>query len=122
MLKSLLDQTTEKSGIRRADVYASHAASPPKRTLAQPEEIANLNAFLVSDAGSAITMEDFRVNAGKNWHGPANVCLRPQVLPHPQHKTTRMGLRLFNRPGRQHIKRRIQMVIKQWRDTRGNIL
>lgn len=42
-------------------------ASNPQGALVQPEEIAELITFLVSDAGRAITMADILVNAATNW-------------------------------------------------------
>lgn len=67
MLKSFVDQETAESGKPRAEIQAKYEASNPQGALVQPEEIANLIAFLASDAGRAITMEDIQVNAASNW-------------------------------------------------------
>ncbi len=67
MLKAFIDADIEASGKTRDEVRADYAASNPQRQLVQPEEIAELAAFLVSDAGRAITMEDVQVNAGSLW-------------------------------------------------------
>lgn len=67
MLKQFVDQEIAETGASRADVQAKYEASNPQGALVQPEEIAGLVAFLVSDAGRAITMEDIQVNAGSLW-------------------------------------------------------
>lgn len=67
MLKQFIDQDMKDSGKSLAEVRASYEASNPQGALVQPEEIANLVAFLVTDAGRAITMEDIQVNAGSLW-------------------------------------------------------
>lgn len=67
MLKHFIDQEVAETGAPRAEVRAKYAASNPQGALVQPEEIAALAAFLVSDAGRAITMEDIQVNAGSLW-------------------------------------------------------
>jgi len=67
MLKSFVDQETAESGLPRAEVQAKYEASNPQGALVQPFEIAELVAFLVSDAARAITMEDIKVNAATNW-------------------------------------------------------
>lgn len=67
MLKSFIDQETAETGLPRAEIRAKYEASNPQNALVQPSEIANLVAFLVSDAGRAITMEDIKVNAATNW-------------------------------------------------------
>ncbi|MEP5152252.1 SDR family oxidoreductase [Planktotalea sp.] len=67
MLKQFVDQEIEETGATRSEVQAKYEASNPQGALVQPEEIANLVAFLVSDAGRAITMEDIQVNAGSLW-------------------------------------------------------
>ncbi len=67
MLKSFIDADIETTGKSRDEVRADYAASNPQHQLVQPEEIAELAAFLVSDAGRAITMEDVQVNAGSLW-------------------------------------------------------
>ena len=67
MLRSFIDADIAASGKSREEVRADYAASNPQHQLVQPEEIADLAAFLVSDAGRAITMEDVQVNAGSLW-------------------------------------------------------
>ena len=66
MLKQFIDDESAQSA-PRAEVVAKYEASNPQNKLVQPEEIADLVAFLVSDAGRAMTMEDFQVNAGSLW-------------------------------------------------------
>lgn len=67
MLKQFVDQEIAETGATRANVQAKYEASNPQGALVQPSEIAELVAFLVSDAGRAITMEDIQVNAGSLW-------------------------------------------------------
>jgi NAD(P)-dependent dehydrogenase (short-subunit alcohol dehydrogenase family) len=67
MLKQFVDQEIADTGASRADVQAKYEASNPQGALVQPNEIADLVAFLVIDAGRAITMEDIQVNAGSLW-------------------------------------------------------
>lgn len=66
MLKTFINNEVS-AGAPRADVVAKYEASNPQGKLVQPEEIAELVAFLVSDAGRALTMEDYQVNAGSLW-------------------------------------------------------
>lgn len=67
MLKQFVDQEIADTGASRAEVQAKYEASNPQGALVQPSEIADLVAFLVSDAGRAITMEDIQVNASSMW-------------------------------------------------------
>lgn len=67
MLKSFVDAETAQTGLPRAEIQAKYEASNPQGALVQPSEIADLVAFLASDAGRAITMEDIKVNAATNW-------------------------------------------------------
>ncbi len=67
MLKNFVDHEIAETGLPRAEVQAKYEASNPQGALVQPEEIAELVGFLVSDAGRAITMEDIQVNAGSLW-------------------------------------------------------
>ncbi len=67
MLKAFIDADIAATGKSHDEVRAGYAASNPQRALVQPEEIAELAGFLVSDAGRAITMEDVQVNAGSLW-------------------------------------------------------
>ncbi|MGR3592135.1 MAG: SDR family NAD(P)-dependent oxidoreductase [Limimaricola soesokkakensis] len=67
MLKQFIDADIAASGKSREEIRANYAASNPQHQLVQPGEIAELAAFLVSDAGRAITMEDVQVNAGSLW-------------------------------------------------------
>ncbi|MFV0301497.1 MAG: SDR family NAD(P)-dependent oxidoreductase [Paracoccus sp. (in: a-proteobacteria)] len=66
MLKTFIDDEVA-AGAPRAEVVAKYEASNPQGKLVQPEEIAELVAFLVSDAGRALTREDYQVNAGSLW-------------------------------------------------------
>jgi len=67
MLKQFIDADITSTGKSREEVRAEYEASNPQHKLVQPDEIAELAAFLVSDAARAITMEDFQVNAGSLW-------------------------------------------------------
>lgn len=67
MLKQFINQEIAETGAPRAEIVAKYEASNPQGKLVQPEEVANLAAFLASDAGRAMTMEDFQVNAGSLW-------------------------------------------------------
>lgn len=67
MLKQFIDADIAATGRSLEEVRAEYAASNPQHQLVQPDEIAELAAFLVSDAARAITMEDFQVNAGSLW-------------------------------------------------------
>lgn len=66
MLKAYIDAEVA-TGAPRAEVVAKYEASNPQGKLVQPEEIAELVAFLASDAGRALTMADHQVNAGSLW-------------------------------------------------------
>lgn len=55
------------AGAPRAEVMARYQASNPQGRLVQPGEVAELVAYLVSDAARPVTMEDFQVNAGSLW-------------------------------------------------------
>lgn len=67
MLKQFIEADMKSTGTSREEVRASYAASNPQQELVQPQEIAELAAFLVSDAARAITMTDYQVNAGSFW-------------------------------------------------------
>ncbi|MEL6597178.1 MAG: SDR family oxidoreductase [Pseudomonadota bacterium] len=67
MLKQFIDADIAATGKPLQQVRAEYAASNPQKQLVQPEEIAELAAFLVSDAARALTMEDYQVNAGSLW-------------------------------------------------------
>lgn len=67
MLTQFIDADIASTGKSREEVRTEYAASNPQHQLVQPDEIAELAAFLVSDAARAITMEDFQVNAGSLW-------------------------------------------------------
>lgn len=66
MLRKFIDDEVAQ-GAPRAEVVAKYEASNPQGKLVQPDEIAELVAFLTSDAARAITMEDVQVNAGSLW-------------------------------------------------------
>ena len=67
MLRQFIDSDIETTGKSLKEVREDYAKSNPQNQLVQPEEIADLAAFLVSDAGRAMTMEDIQVNAGSLW-------------------------------------------------------
>jgi NAD(P)-dependent dehydrogenase (short-subunit alcohol dehydrogenase family) len=67
MLRRFIDADVESTGKSLEEVRADYAASNPQRALVQPDEIADLAAFLVSDAARALTMEDIQVNAASLW-------------------------------------------------------
>lgn len=67
MLQQFIEQDIARTGLPRAEVRATYEASNPQGLLVQPDEIAGLAAFLVSDAARAITMADYQVNAGSLW-------------------------------------------------------
>ncbi|WOI57467.1 SDR family oxidoreductase [Palleronia sp. LCG004] len=67
MLLQFIEADIEATGKPREQVRTEYAASNPQKQLVQPEEIAEIAAFLVSDAARAITMTDYQVNAGSPW-------------------------------------------------------
>ena len=67
MLTRFIEADMAAGGKPREEVRAEYAASNPQRQLVQPEEVAELAAFLVSDAARALTMADYPVNAGSPW-------------------------------------------------------
>lgn len=67
MLARFIDADVEASGRPREEVRAEYAASNPQGRLVQPEEIAELAAFLAGDSARAITMSDHQVSAGSPW-------------------------------------------------------
>lgn len=67
MLRRFIDADIETTGQSLAEVRADYARSNPQNQLVQPSEVAELAAFLVSDAARAVTMEDFQINAGALW-------------------------------------------------------
>lgn len=67
MLRRFIDADMDSTGQSLEDVRAEYAKSNPQNQLVQPSEVAELAAFLVSDAARALTMEDFQVNAGSLW-------------------------------------------------------
>lgn len=67
MLRRFIDADMEATGQSLEEVRAEYAKSNPQDQLVQPSEIAELAAFLVSDAARALTMEDYQVNAGSLW-------------------------------------------------------
>jgi 3-hydroxybutyrate dehydrogenase len=67
MLRRFIDADMAANGQTLDEVRAEYAKSNPQNQLVQPTEIAELAAFLVSDAARALTMEDFQVNAGSLW-------------------------------------------------------
>ncbi|GAA6182308.1 SDR family oxidoreductase [Shimia sp. NS0008-38b] len=67
MLTQFIEADMATTGQSREQVRADYAKSNPQNQLVQPEEVAELAAFLVSDAARALTMEDYQVNAGSLW-------------------------------------------------------
>lgn len=67
MLRKFIDADIASTGQTREQVRAEYAKSNPQNQLVQPEEVAELAAYLASDAARALTMSDFEVNAGSPW-------------------------------------------------------
>lgn len=67
MLRRFIDADIASTGQSLEDVRAEFAKSNPQNQLVQPSEVAELAAFLVSDAARALTMEDYQINAGSLW-------------------------------------------------------
>ena len=67
MLKRFIDADMKSTGQTLEQVRAEYAKSNPQNQLVQPSEVAELAAFLASDAARALTMEDIQVNAGSLW-------------------------------------------------------
>lgn len=66
MLKKFIDDEVAQ-GAPRSEVVARYEASNPQGKLVQPDEVAELVAYLASDAARAVTMADYQVNAGSLW-------------------------------------------------------
>lgn len=66
MLKKFIDAEVA-AGAPLAEVRARYEASNPQGRLVQPDEVAGLVSYLVSDAARAVTMADYQVNAGSLW-------------------------------------------------------
>lgn len=67
MLRKFIDADMASTGQSLEEVRAEYAKSNPQGQLVQPTEVAELAAFLVSDAARALTMEDYQINAGSLW-------------------------------------------------------
>ncbi|OAN73971.1 3-oxoacyl-ACP reductase [Jannaschia sp. EhC01] len=67
MLRRFIDADMEATGQSLEEVRAEYAKSNPQNQLVQPSEVAELAAFLASDAARALTMEDYQINAGSLW-------------------------------------------------------
>lgn len=67
MLRKFIDADMKATGQTLEQVRADYAKSNPQNQLVQPTEIAELAAFLASDAARALTMGDYQVNAGSLW-------------------------------------------------------
>jgi NAD(P)-dependent dehydrogenase (short-subunit alcohol dehydrogenase family) len=52
----------------RADVVRKAAAAIPLGRVAEPEDVANLVAFLASEEASFITGQAYNVNGGRLFH------------------------------------------------------
>lgn len=66
MLKQFIDAEVAQ-GVPMAEVRANYESSNPQGKLVQPDEVAGLVSYLVSDAARALTMADYQVNAGTVW-------------------------------------------------------
>jgi NAD(P)-dependent dehydrogenase (short-subunit alcohol dehydrogenase family) len=67
MLRRFIDADMKATGQTLEQVRAEYAKSNPQNQLVQPTEVAELAAFLASDAARALTMADYQVNAGSLW-------------------------------------------------------
>ena len=67
MLRASARTRAERSGRSDEVVIQDMARSDPQGRLVQPEEIAALVAYCISDAAAGLTMEDIQVNAGAWW-------------------------------------------------------
>lgn len=67
MLRRFIDADMQATGQTLEQVRAEYAKSNPQGQLVQPSEVAELAAFLASDAARALTMADYQVNAGSLW-------------------------------------------------------
>jgi len=67
MLRRFIDADMKNTGQTLEQVRAEYAKSNPQNQLVQPTEVAELAAFLASDAARALTMEDYQINAGSLW-------------------------------------------------------
>lgn len=67
MLRRFIDADMKATGQTLEQVRAEYAKSNPQGQLVQPSEVAELAAFLASDAARALTMADYQVNAGSLW-------------------------------------------------------
>lgn len=67
MLRKFIDADMKATGQTLEQVRAEYAKSNPQTQLVQPTEVAELAAFLASDAARALTMADYQVNAGALW-------------------------------------------------------
>ncbi|MCH2164582.1 MAG: SDR family oxidoreductase [Marinovum sp.] len=67
MLRKFIDADMAVTGQSLEEVRVEYAKSNPQQQLVQPEEVAELAAYLASDAARALTMSDFEINAGSPW-------------------------------------------------------
>jgi 3-hydroxybutyrate dehydrogenase len=67
MLRRFIDADINATGQTLEQVRAEYAKSNPQNQLVQPVEVAELAAFLASDAARALTMADYQINAGSLW-------------------------------------------------------
>ena len=67
MLRKFIDADMKATGQTLEQVRSEYAKSNPQTRLVQPNEVAELAAFLASDAARALTMADYQVNAGSLW-------------------------------------------------------
>jgi len=63
--KQSAGQTAEAEGISMEEVWAETTAGIPRGRMIQPEKIAALAAFLVSDRASSITGAEILIDGGK---------------------------------------------------------
>ncbi len=61
---SLAARTYGGDGVSEEDAFARFGAAHPIGRIGEPEEVANLIAYLVSDRAGFITGSDFRIDGG----------------------------------------------------------